>query len=208
MIALCHDLEREAKRRICTPHDFEYLASLIWQRNREIISATTLKRLWGYISGSKQARHTTLRILVQFLGYADWDDYLEALTMRDDIESNAFLGEGVRTEQLKPGDVVEACWLPNRSCFFRYEGENHFQVYAVANSKLQVGDRCDTLCFIVGKPLYLDNLRRGDNPPASYVAGKKNGLVFARIVPPEKLPENTSETPAAAPVPSAMQNKN
>lgn len=193
IIALCHDLEREAKRRIRTPYDFEYLATLIAQRNREYISPTTLKRLWGYISGSQTLRHTTLRILVQFLGYGDWDDYIEALATRSEIESNAFLGEGVRTEQLRPGDMVEACWLPNRSCFFRYEGDNHFQVCAVENSKLQVGDRCDTLCFIVGQPLFLDNLRRADNPPVSYVAGRKSGLVFARIVPPEKLAENTDD---------------
>ena len=117
------DIEHEVKRKIRTPYDFEFLAGVIWERLHENISPTTLKRLWGYIDGADTTRRTTLCLLSQFLGFADWEAYLASLAARTDIESSAFEGEGVRINDLQPGDSVEVTWLPNRRCVFRYEGE-------------------------------------------------------------------------------------
>lgn len=165
------DIEREVKRKIRTPYDFEFLAGVIWERLHENISPTTLKRLWGYIDGADTTRRTTLCLLSQFLGYADWEAYAESLTRRTDIESTAFEGEGIHIEDLQCGDIIEVTWLPNRRCLFRYEGNAHFVVEDSENSKLHKGDTFDTACFLIGKPMYLDNVHG-----ASYVAGSKNGL--------------------------------
>ena len=180
------DIEQEVKRKIRTPYDFEFLAGVIWERLHENISPTTLKRLWGYIDGADTTRRTTLCLLAQFLGFADWEAYQASLAARTDIESSAFEGEGVRINDLQPGDRVEVSWLPNRRCVFRYEGEAHFIVEEAANAKLHVGDSFDTTCFLVGKPMYLDNLQRDEVPSTkesvSYVAGSKNGLNSVKLV--------------------------
>lgn len=179
--ALRRDIENELKRRIKTPYDFEFLTGVVWERLHENISPTTLKRLWGYIDGADTTRRTTLCLLSRFLGYADWEAYLAALAERTDIESETFAGEGLTTRDLQAGDLVEVTWLPNRRCVFRYEGEAHFVVTEARNAKLRVGDRFDTACFIIGKPLYIDRLVRGDESPTAYVAGSKNGLLTARL---------------------------
>ena len=176
ILALRQDIEYEVKRRIKTPYDFEFLAGVVWERLHENISPTTLKRLWGYIDGADTTRRTTLCLLSRFLGYADWEAYLAALAQRDDAESAVFSGEGVRSAELKKGQLVEVTWLPNRRCVFRYEGANRYTVTEAQNAKLQVGDRFETACFLLGKPMYLDNLVRGDELPTSYVAGSRNGL--------------------------------
>lgn len=180
------DIEQEVKRKIRTPYDFEFLAGVIWERLHENISPTTLKRLWGYIDGADTTRRTTLCLLAQFLGFADWEAYQASLAARTDIESSAFEGEGVRINDLHLGDRVEVTWLPNRRCVFRYEGEAHFIVEEAANAKLHVGDSFDTTCFLVGKPMYLDNLQRDEVPSTkesvSYVAGSKNGLNSVKLV--------------------------
>lgn len=171
------DIEREVKRKIRTPYDFEFLAGVIWERIHENLSPTTLKRLWGYIDGADTTRRTTLCLLSQFLGFADWEAYTASLATRTDIESAAFEGEGVHINDLQIGDRVEVTWLPNRRCVFRYEGEAHFTVVEAENAKLHVGDTFDTACFLIGKPMYLDNVHG-----ASYVAGSKNGLNTVKIV--------------------------
>lgn len=176
------DIEHEVKRRIRTPYDFEFLAGVIWERLHENISPTTLKRLWGYIDGADMTRRTTLCLLAQFLGYADWEAYQASLATRTDIESEDFEGEGVHINDLQKGDRVEVTWLPNRRCVFRYEGEAHFVVEEAENAKLHVGDSFDTACFLIGKPMYLDNLKSqmahviSQMTNVSYVAGSKNGL--------------------------------
>lgn len=180
ILALRIDIEREVKRRIRTPYDFEFLAGVIWERLHENISPTTLKRLWGYIDGADTTRRTTLCLLSQFLGYADWETYLADLAQRTDVESEAFSGEGLNIDDLQPNDLIEVTWLPNRRCVFRYLGDAHFLVVEAENAKLRVGDRFETACFILGKPLYIDRLIRGDEPPTAYVAGAKNGILTVR----------------------------
>lgn len=174
------DIEREVKRKIRTPYDFEFLAGVIWERLHENLSPTTLKRLWGYIDGADTTRRTTLCLLAQFLGFADWETYLASLATRTDIESAAFEGEGIHIDDLQKSDRVEVTWLPNRRCVFRYEGEAHFFVEEAENAKLHTGDTFDTACFLIGKPMYLDNVQRNNvqctNEGFSYVAGSKHGL--------------------------------
>ncbi|MBQ4395093.1 MAG: hypothetical protein II825_07350 [Paludibacteraceae bacterium] len=179
------DIEHEAKRKIRTPYDFEFLAGVIWERLHENISPTTLKRLWGYIDGADTTRRTTLCLLAQFLGFPDWEAYVASLATRTDIESTAFEGEGIHLDDLLPGDRVEVTWLPNRRCVFRYEGEAHFIVVESENAKLKAGDSFDAACFLIGKPMYLDNVQRrntqGAKDSVSYVAGSKNGLNSVKL---------------------------
>lgn len=174
------DVEHEVKRKIRTPYDFEFLAGVIWERLHENISPTTLKRLWGYIDGADTTRRTTRCLLAQFLGFADWETYVASLATRTDIESAAFEGEGIHIDDLQQGDRVEVTWLPKRRCVFRYEGDAHFIVLESENAKLHAGDSFDAVCFIIGKPMYLDKLQRDEEPSTkegvSYVAGSKNGL--------------------------------
>ena len=183
ILSLRQDIEYEVKRRIRTPYDFEFLAGVVWERLNENISPTTLKRLWGYIEGADTTRRSTLCLLSRFLGFADWEAYLAALAQRSDVESDTFRGEGVRTDELTPGQRVEVTWLPNRRCVFLYEGGSRYLVVEARNAKLHTGDRVETACFLLGKPMYLDNLVRGGDPPTSYVAGSRNGLLSARLLP-------------------------
>lgn len=184
ILMLRKDIEQEVKRKIRTPYDFEFLVGVIWERLHENISPTTLKRLWGYIEGADTTRRTTLCLLARFLGYDDWESYLEQLSLRDDIESEDFRGEGVRADQLSPGQLVRVTWLPNRVCTFRYLGDKRFSVVESLHAKLQEGDRFEAVCFLIGKPMYLDNLQRDDAPPTSYVAGSRNGLHTVQIISP------------------------
>ena len=180
ILSLRLDIEKELKRRIRTPYDFEFLTGVVWERLHENISPTTLKRLWGYIDGADTTRRTTLCLLSRFLGYEDWEAYIAELTTRTDVESEAFSGEGLNIDDLQSGDCVEVTWLPNRRCVFRYEGDARFTVTESENAKLHVGDRFETAYFLLGRPMYIDRLVRGDNPPTAYVAGAKNGLLSAR----------------------------
>ncbi len=182
VLSLRYDIEKEVKRRIMTPYDFEFLAGVIWERLHEKVSAQTLKRIWGYLDGADSTRRSTLSLLARFLGYSDWDEYVYALSSRSDVESKTFVGEGLHIDDLKAGDKVEVTWLPNRHCVFRYEGEAHFTVLVSENAKLQVGDTFETAHFLVGVPMYIDRLARGSEPPTAYVAGAKNGLNSVKII--------------------------
>lgn len=182
IFTLRSDIEKELQRRLRTPFDFDFFSGVLWERLHEHISPTTLKRLWGYIEGADVTRRSTLCLLSRFLGYADWEAYLSSLAFRTDIESEVFAGEGLSVADLQAGDCIEVTWLPNRRCVFRYSGGTGFVVTEAEHTKLHVGDRFETACFILGRPMYLDSLVRGDEPPTAYVAGTKNGLLTVRKI--------------------------
>ena len=65
---------------------------------------------------------------------------------------------------------------PDRRCTFRYLGDYCFIVEQAENSKLKVGNTFRCGLFILGEPLYLNDLVQGNNPPVAFVIGNKDGL--------------------------------
>lgn len=182
IIELRHRIELSISRKVKTPADFDFLAGVVWERLHETISPTTLKRLWGYIDGADTTRNSTLNLLSKFIGYKDWDGFLKELENNDEIQSATILSRHILTQDLQPADMIEVGWQPNRYCLFRYLGNSVFKVEKSSNSKLKVGDTFMCNLFIMGEPLYMDNLIQEGKPPVAFVVGNKTGLTLLELV--------------------------
>ena len=176
IIQLRLDVEQRAGFRPSSPADFDTLILKIWEALHENIALSTLERLWGYVDGANNTRQSTLNLLARYVGAKDWRDYLEQLTKEEHGSSHPFIAEGVHTQDLQPGQQLEVTWLPNRRCVFRYLGDMRFEVVESVNSKLSVGDTFTSSFFLIGQPLYIDQLIQNAQPPVSYVAGNNGGL--------------------------------
>lgn len=174
--SLRSDLEQRVGQQLQSPADFQLLIQQIWEKNHAVLSLSTIKRLWGYVESNGAPRLSTLNTLAQFLGFTDWNAYLVALEQRGGAESAMFTGEGIQTADLQAGDRIAVAWQPNRQCTFRYIGDNQFIVEESKNAKLQRGTTFSAARFMIGQPMYLDNILLADGTCTSYVAGKCNGL--------------------------------
>ena len=170
------DLEQRVGQQLQSPADFQLLIQQIWEKNHAVLSLSTIKRLWGYVESNGEPRLSTLNTLAKFLDLADWNAYLVSLEQRGGIESAIFTGEGIQTADLQAGDRIAVAWEPNRQCTFRYLGDNQFVVEESKNAKLQQGTIFSAARFMIGQPMYLDNILLADGTRTSYVAGKRNGL--------------------------------
>ncbi len=170
------DLEQRVGQQLQSPADFQLLIQQIWEKNHAVLSLSTIKRLWGYVESNGAPRLSTLNTLAKFLDFADWNAYLVALEQRGGTESEMFTGEGIQTADLQAGDRIAVAWQPNRQCTFRYIGDNQFVVEESKNAKLQRGTIFSAARFMIGQPMYLDNILLPDGTRTSYVAGKRNGL--------------------------------
>ena len=186
IIQLRTDIEQHIGQSLHSPADFQFLIQQIWNHQHAILSLSTINRLWGYIESNSLPRLSTLNTLSRFIGYADWNAYLLALEQRDASESDMFQGEGLTLSSLQPNDLLEVSWQPNRSCVFRYLGDNQFIVLESKNAKLHIGDRFSAAAFIIGRPMYLDNVLLADGTRTSYVAGKRNGLSAVTKISPSQ----------------------
>ena len=173
---LRRDIEQHVGQQLQSPADFQLLLQQIWEKQHAVLSLSTIKRLWGYVESNRAPRLSTLNTLAQFLGFADWNAYLVTLEQRDGIESAMCTGEGIQTADLQAEDRIVVAWQPNRQCTFRYLGENQFVVENSKNAKLQQGTTFSAARFMIGQPMYLDNILLVDGTHTSYVAGKRHGL--------------------------------
>ena len=66
---LLEKIEEQLGRKMMTPKDFDFLAVQVFEKTRQSISVSTLKRVWGYVSSKGAASETTLDLLSNFAGY-------------------------------------------------------------------------------------------------------------------------------------------
>ena len=160
---LCRDIEQHVGQKLQSPADFQLLIHQIWEKQHAVLSLSTIKRLWGYVASNGAPRLSTLNTLAQYLDFADWNAYLVALEQQGGIESAMFMGEGIQTSELKKGDLIAVTWQPNRQCTFRYLDENQFVVVESKNAKLQKNTTFSAVRFMIGQPMYLDNILLADS---------------------------------------------
>ena len=176
-------IEASIKRKIETPADFDFLRGIIWERTHEQISTSTLKRLWGYVDGVDNARNSTLNVLSKALGYENWDAFILKLKSENVDNSDLVMSESMSSSDLKIGDRLMIAWQPNRVCLLNYFGDNQFEVMESQNSKLKVGDTFRCGLFILGEPVYINDLRQnnGTGEPKLFVVGNRSGLTKLKI---------------------------
>ena len=175
-------VEKQYGRKLSTTTDFESLSVIIEKTTGELLSSSTLKRLYGYVSLNTVPRKTTLDILSRFIGNRDYETFRISLSNDPQFSSRFFSAKTVTTSELKAGDRLRIGWPANRIVTLNYLGDDLFEVETSVNASLVKGDRFRQVSFMKGYPLYLSRiLRNGDYTPA-YVAGMNSGLNLIEIV--------------------------
>ena len=164
-----------------SPSDFNRLQQDIKAKlPQSALNAKTLKRFFGYDQTDEASfiRLYTLDVLSQYVGYANWSGYLEHLHLKEGSGSGDFKGEEINADDLQVGDTLQIAWQPNRKSTLKYLGNQRFEIIETENSKWQIGDTFLCKHFILGKPLYVDNLTDKDGVLKStmYVVGEQGGL--------------------------------
>ena len=175
-------VEKQYGRKLSTTTDFESLSVIIEKATGDLLSSSTLKRLYGYVSLNTVPRKTTLDILSRFIGNRDYETFRISLSNDPQFSSRFFSAKTVTTSELKAGDRLRIGWPANRIVTLNYLGDDLFEVETSVNASLVEGDRFRQVSFMKGYPLYLSRiLRDGDYTPA-YVAGMNSGLNLIEIV--------------------------
>ena len=152
--------------------DFETLSYSISDKTGQQISASTLKRLWGYMSLKPQPRISTLDILAQYTGRAGY----RALCLELQQNSGFFAAEEIKSSELSAGECLILQWLPDRKVTLRHLGAGKYEVHDAGTSKLRKGDLCEIREIVKGQPLYIPGIIRDGVRLSEYVAGKQAGI--------------------------------
>ena len=175
-------VEKKFRKSVKTSTDLYLLAQEIESETSESVSASTLKRMWGYVKMIPIPRQSTLDILAKYIGETDYKTFCENLKNSDAIQSMFFTSDFINASELKPDSTIEIGWNPDRIVTLRYLGGNQFEVKTSINSKLKVDDRFEASSFIKGAPLYISRIMRGKEVTLPYIAGKQGGLNHVKIL--------------------------
>lgn len=169
-------VEEKYEKGINTTTDFEEFSFYLQRKLNKKVSASTLKRMWGYVNDEHKPRVITLDILAEFLGYRNFEGFRQWLKSSPKYNSSFFDAKQLTSSKLSSGSEVTIGWSPNRLVKLRYLGDSRFEVVESHNSKLLTGDRFITGCFIMGQPLYLPFVERQGTHTPPFVAGRNGGL--------------------------------
>lgn len=178
---LLTEVENKYGRRIATTTDFESLSVVIEHQIGELISSSTLKRLWGYVSLNPTPRISTLDVLSRFVGHRDFKAFCKHLKDSSVFSSNFFTSRCQTVAELAEGVVVQIGWAPDRLVRLSYLGDYQFEVISSENSQLRSGDRFELSEIIVGYPLYISRILRDGTYTSSYVAGQIDGINLLKV---------------------------
>lgn len=133
-------IEQKYGKTLGTTTDFEEFSVHLSHDTGQNVSASTLKRLWGYVNDSHKPRMFTLDILAQYLGHANYYAFVSWLKTSTRYNSSFFNAKQLISNELDAGTEVEIGWSPNRLVRLRYVGESRYEVVLSQNSKLVPGD--------------------------------------------------------------------
>lgn len=174
-------VEQKFGRKPHSTNDFDELTLAINRKVEDGISASTLKRIWGYVADKRKMRHYTLNTLAQYIGYSDFDTFVNYLKTSTKYNSSFFNAMQIHSNELKAGQHLQIGWSPNRLLTLEYLGDSEYEVQEAENSKLMKGDRFVTGCFIMEQPLYLPFIERNGEHTTPFVAGRNGGLTVINI---------------------------
>lgn len=178
---LLSEVEKKYGRRVATSTDFESLSVVIELETGELISSSTLKRLWGYVSLNPTPRIATLDVLARFVGNRHFKEFCEGLKDSKAFVSTFFSSRCLDIASLMPGQKVTLGWAPNRIVELNYLGDFQFEVTANENSQLLPGDRFELSNVILEYPLVISRILRGGEYTPSYIAGQQGGINLMKI---------------------------
>ena len=175
-------VEQKFEKILATTTDFEEFSFYLEKEVGCRVSASTLKRLYGYVSDEHKPRMVTLDALAKYIGHKSYMAFCQWLKTSTKYNSSFFKANQLVSSDLTEGAQIAIGWSPNRVIQLRYLGNSTYEIEASENSKLKKGDKFVTGCFIKEQPLFLPYIERDGERTASFVAGRNGGLTMINII--------------------------
>ncbi|MBR4802057.1 MAG: hypothetical protein IK041_04530 [Bacteroidales bacterium] len=177
---LLESVAKKWNKRIATPKDFELLSEEISSKSSESISASTLKRIWGYDNYKSSPSIRMLDVLAKYAGSDSFRSFCNGLKKNPAFVSGFLTTGYIESSELEKGNHIQVGWNPNRLVELEFLGDSRYKVVSNCNSKLREGDEFELSAFIQGFPMYISHILRNGEKTSMYAAGIKDGLTLVQ----------------------------
>lgn len=173
-------IETKANMKIRYSSDCDILAEKIFRECRFNISASTLRRLFGFVKATKTVRLQTLDAISNYLGCSTWDELIQPLNK----ESKVVLKQIVelKTSKIKVGDKYQYTYKPEAEINLEYVGKSYFKVISAKNSLLKQGDLFKAGTLTLHHPLFISEIERNGEIIDKVTEAKISGLTSIKKI--------------------------
>lgn len=169
-------IEGRYRQKIRYARQCDSLAAHISEVCKCPISASTLKRLWGFIKKERETRprEWTLDLLSQYCGYETWSDLQHELAGNIQKKKNRI--ESVNCALLKPGTTLQVRF--GRFVFIELycEGKGYFLVTGANKATLCINDRVEIENIKLDRPVLIRKLIRNGTTSTDLIIGDLTGV--------------------------------
>jgi len=159
------------------PKDCEPLAQHISQACKTRLSASTLRRLYGFVKGIREPRLYTLDIIAEYLGYKGWEQLMASFEKGS--ETPVKILERLKPEQIKKGETVELKYQPGKLIHLK-KTENVIVVVSSNEKRLQLNDEVKFTLLELHYPLTFIHLIREGKSLGKFQLAMVSGVTSIR----------------------------
>ena len=150
------------------------------------IGETTVKRMLGLVGAdsperNRVPRRSTYDLLAQWLGYPDYKALLTELNEGE--YSSKFIDiPTLESNDIDKGTQIKLRYEPSRIIVMTYTGNDQFLINESKNSKLLKGDIITISHLVLGMPMIVKSVVRGDKMLGGYIGAKDGGLTSLEVI--------------------------
>lgn len=184
-------LRQKSGLQLTGSYDCVPLLQAIYAETQKMLGLSTLKRLLGFYTDSRNPHQSTLDIIAQYLGYRNWE-YLEK---RQAPYESFFASDlqHVDVSSLAEGAIVTICYHPSRRLVLRHLQGVECEVVKCVGSKLHIGDTVQIFEIVPGFPLLVKNVERKGKQLGAYATARENGVQKVEVSHPDDPDADSAE---------------
>lgn len=167
-------IETEFGQHVKYPRDCDALSADITSKTNQRISGSTVRRLFGFISGTAEPRSFTLDVIAEYVGYSSFEDLIESFKENSIKETKII--ELIDPKDLRTGEKIRLSFDVNNHFCAEYIGESKFKVDDSSCDSVQLNDIVSVTKIRLHQPLFLENLLRNNITLGPNVIAKISGV--------------------------------
>ena len=175
-------IESQFGQQIRYPKDCESLAADITHKTKHHISGSTIKRLLGFVKGTKEPREYTLDVIAEYLGCLCYEDLIKQLDFNDHKQPKII--EEIIIKNLPAGQQIKLKFGIEEEVLLSSCDKNELKVIDASNCILLPGDRIILNKIIRCYPLYIKQIKRKDEIIDSCIIARLSGVKSIEIIKP------------------------
>lgn len=172
-------IEERLGQAVRYPKDCDQLASNISEVCQATLSASTLRRLMGFVNGMNEPRLYTLDVIAEYLGHKGWDELLASFEPACGEHEPVI--EKLDPDQLKNGQVIRLTYGPAKVIDIRKVG-GMLQVLTSNEKRVMVNDEVRFKLLELHYPLTLTHHFRQGNSLGKLQLATVSGITSIKRV--------------------------